>query len=108
MGTSRSAASMVAVPLETMAGSAAARAVEVWPSTRFRGACGGRQASRREARCAPAGAARTNCVGEAEMEAGKSGEDGEGGLAALGFGDEAAHDADQRRKVAEDFRDADH
>ncbi len=46
--------------------------------------------------------------GEAEMEAGKIGEDGEGGLAALGFGDEAAHGADQRRKVAEDFRDADH
>ncbi len=42
------------------------------------------------------------------MQAGEVGEDGEGGLAALGFGDEAAHGADQRRKVAEDFRDADH
>src|SRR5712692_274625 len=43
--------------------------------------------------------------GEAEMEAGKIGEDSEGGLAAFGFGDEAAHGADQRGKVAEDFRD---
>src|SRR4029077_5508583 len=46
-------------------------------------------------------------AGEAEMEAGKVGEDSEGGLAALGFGDEAAHGTNERGKVAEDFGDAD-
>src|SRR6266478_2210558 len=43
---------------------------------------------------------------EAEMEAGKIGEDGESRFAARGFGDESAHGADERGKVAEDFGDA--
>src|ERR1700738_1777605 len=45
--------------------------------------------------------------GEAEVEAVKIGEDGESGFAALGFEDEAAHGADQRGEMAEDFGDAD-
>ena len=34
-------------------------------------------------------------AGEAQVEAGEVGEDGEGGLALLGGGDEFAHGADQ-------------
>src|SRR5260370_30737900 len=46
-------------------------------------------------------------AGEAQVEAGKIGEDGEGGFAPLGLGDEMAHGAHERRKMAEDFGDAD-
>ena len=41
------------------------------------------------------------------MKAGKIGEDGERRFAALGFGDQMAHGADERRQMAENFRDAD-
>ncbi len=37
-------------------------------------------------------------AGEAEMEAGEVGEDGEGGFALFGGGDEFAHGADERRE----------
>lgn len=44
---------------------------------------------------------------EAKMKAGEIGEDGQRRLAAVGFRDEAAHGANERRKMAESFRDAD-
>src|ERR1700730_12031450 len=52
-------------------------------------------------------AVRLEFSGEAQVEAGEIGEDGEGGFATLGFVDEAAHGANQGGKVAEDFGDAD-
>ena len=52
-------------------------------------------------------AVRTEFTGEAEVEAGKVGEDGKARLAAFCFRDEMAHGADERRQVAEDFGDAD-
>ena len=54
-----------------------------------------------------ADAERAELAREAEMKAGEIGEDGERRFAAPGFGNEMAHSADQRRKVAENFRDAD-
>src|ERR1700682_2056421 len=45
-------------------------------------------------------------AGEAQVEAGKIGEDRKGGLAALGLADEATHGANERRQMAEDFGDA--
>src|SRR5258708_37994877 len=45
-------------------------------------------------------------AGEAQVEAGNIGEDGEGGFAPLGLGDQMAHGAHERRKMAEDFGDA--
>ena len=44
-------------------------------------------------------------AGEAEMEAGEVGEDGECGFALFGGGDEFAHRADERGKMAENFGD---
>src|SRR5258706_951365 len=45
-------------------------------------------------------------TGETQVEAWKIGEDGEGGLATFGFGNEATHGANERRQVAEDLGDA--
>src|SRR5712671_1216670 len=46
-------------------------------------------------------------AGEAQVEAGEIGQDGEGRLAALGFTDEATHGAYKGRETAQDLGDAD-
>lgn len=53
-----------------------------------------------------ANAERAELAREAEMKAREIGEDGEGGFAAASFRDEAAHGANERRKMAENFRNA--
>src|ERR1051326_2964850 len=45
-------------------------------------------------------AAKFQFARKAEVETGKVGEDGEGGLTALGFGDESAHGAEKGGEVA--------